>query len=97
MTGLQGFWLSIIKNFPYKPLFGDVQRFLDEQAEKEAYIHQQRMANDPEYRVYRAEVAEIKAKATKVARLIGCFITLSIFIVLATCWHDAEQQRARES
>lgn len=81
MTGLQGFWISIIKNLGPK-----------------VFVGLEYLANDPdpEYQALRARVAAAKEKTSKVARLIGFFITLSIFIVLATCWHEAEQQRARE-
>jgi hypothetical protein len=97
MTGAQGFWISIIKNFGPK-MFRGLEHLAKEHAKSEAYLEQQ-TANDPdpEYQSQRAYLAAAKEKATKAARLIGCFITLSIFIVLATCWHDAEQQRAKES
>ena len=97
MTGLQGFWISIIKNLGPK-IFDGFEYLAEKQAENEAFLEQQRANDpDPECQAHRARVAGAKEKATKVARLIGCLITLSIFIVMATCWHDAEQQRARES
>ena len=96
MTGLQGFWISIIKNLGPKVFVG-LEYLAEKQAENEAFLEQQRANDpDPEYQALRARVAAAKEKTSKVARLIGFFITLSIFIVLATCWHEAEQQRARE-
>jgi uncharacterized protein YueI len=95
MTGAQGFWISIIKNFGPK-IFRGLKHLAEEQAKNEAYLEQQRANDpDPEYQSQRAYLAAAKEKATKAARLIGCFITLSIFIVLATCWHDAAAQRER--